>query len=340
MTQAHLSADMSPIPALADYDRFLVAFSGGKDSVACVLHLLEQLTQLGISHSKVELHHHLVDGREGSTLMDWPVTEDYCVKFAAAFNLKLTFSWKKHGFEGEMNRHDMPTAPSMVPLLSAGSEVYQPIGGRGPQGTRLKFPQVSASLSTRWCSAYLKIGLMDAYIINNPHFEHGRTCVITGERAEESKSRANYKSFESHRSDNRHGARVKRHVDHWRPVHGWLEEKVWAIMERYKVAAHPAYFLSWGRMSCRCCIFGSNNQWATVRMIAKPQFDVIASYERKFGVTIGRKESIEQRADKGAPYLTDPAMVAIGNSTEYSMPIIMAEWRLPSGAFGENCGPV
>lgn len=61
-------------PDLQAYDRFLVAFSGGKDSICCLLHLLEA----GVNPDKIELHHHLVDGREGSTLFDWPCTEDYC----------------------------------------------------------------------------------------------------------------------------------------------------------------------------------------------------------------------------------------------------------------------
>jgi len=40
------------------YDLFLVSFSGGKDSVACYLHLLE----LGIPPEKIQLWHQLVDG--------------------------------------------------------------------------------------------------------------------------------------------------------------------------------------------------------------------------------------------------------------------------------------
>lgn len=77
------------------YDRIVVFFSGGKDSVACVLHLLE----CGVDPERIELHHHLVDGREGSSLMDWPVTDAYCQAFADAFSLKLYFSWKERGFE-------------------------------------------------------------------------------------------------------------------------------------------------------------------------------------------------------------------------------------------------
>lgn len=48
---------------LATYDHIIVAFSGGKDSWACLLHLLD----LDVERKKIELWHHLVDGREGST---------------------------------------------------------------------------------------------------------------------------------------------------------------------------------------------------------------------------------------------------------------------------------
>ena len=69
---------------LTTYDRVIVAFSGGKDSAACLFHLLE----LGVDRSKIELHHHLVDGedqQEADGLMDWPCTNDYCRKVAEAF---------------------------------------------------------------------------------------------------------------------------------------------------------------------------------------------------------------------------------------------------------------
>jgi tRNA(Ile)-lysidine synthase TilS/MesJ len=47
-------------PDLNSYDVIVVAFSGGKDSIACVLHLLE----LGGPRERIELWHHDVDGRE------------------------------------------------------------------------------------------------------------------------------------------------------------------------------------------------------------------------------------------------------------------------------------
>ena len=94
-------------PDLASYDTIIVAFSGGKDSVACVLRLLE----LGVPRERIELWHHDVDGREGSDLMDWPVTRSYCRAFADALGLRIFYSWKVGGFEREMLRDGEHTQP-------------------------------------------------------------------------------------------------------------------------------------------------------------------------------------------------------------------------------------
>lgn len=313
-------------PELTSYDHVVVAFSGGKDSLACVLHLIEA----GVPREKIELWHHDIDGREGSWLMDWPVTRDYCRKVAAALGLPIFFSWKEGGFEREMLRHGDPTAPTWFEtpdgLLSSG--------GLGKPGTRMKFPQVSADLSVRWCSAYLKIDVGSAALRNQDRFKGKRTLFVTGERAEESASRARYRVFEPHRT---HGA--SRHVDQWRPVHAWDESMVWEIIERWRINPHPAYRLGWGRLSCAACIFGSPSQWASLRIASPEQFAVIANYERRFGVTIHRNETVEQLADRGRPYLMDPALIALALDDDLIDPVFIDSWRLPAGAFGENAGP-
>src|SRR5437867_1935751 len=81
-----------------DYDHIIVAFSGGKDSTAAFLHLLEAR----MPQERIELWHHEVDGREGSRLMDWPCTPAYCQEFASAFRVPVSFSWREGGFEREM----------------------------------------------------------------------------------------------------------------------------------------------------------------------------------------------------------------------------------------------
>lgn len=317
---------------LGSYDHIVVAFSGGADSLALLLHLLE----LGVPPTRIEAHHHLVDGREGSTLMDWPVTEAYCEAVCKHLGIALSYSWREGGFEREATRNGTPTAPVHIPHSDGGHQV---LGGNGPTGTRNKFPQVSASLATRWCSAALKIDVFARYLCNHPKFLNARTLVLTGERAEESANRARYAEFEPHRCDTRRSRRVPRHIDVWRAVHAWTKVEVWKIIERARIVAHAAYWLGFGRCSCSGCIFGSKDQWATLRLVSPAQFAQIANYERTFKVTIHRRNSVEERAAMGTPYTTDTKWIAIANSKTYDHPVVVDNWTLPPGAFGENCGP-
>lgn len=322
-------------PRLEDYDKILVQFSGGKDSQAAFLHLLD----LGVPREKIELWHQDIDG-DDDQFMDWPSTPSYCQAFAKAFGVPLYRSGKVGGFRREMLRDNAPTAP--IWFETPEGEVRQVGGTSGKLGTRRKFPQVSASLSTRWCSAYLKIDVASVAINNQDRFLGRKTLVVTGERAEESAARAKYATFERHRCDNRAGARRARLVDHFRPVHGWQESQVWAILERYRVNPAPSYRLGWGRLSCMTCIFGSASQWASARKVAPLQFKVVADYEQQFGVTIHRTKTVVALADEGTPYDMDLATMAEAVSREFTGPIILkeGEWTLPKGAYGESCGPI
>jgi 3'-phosphoadenosine 5'-phosphosulfate sulfotransferase (PAPS reductase)/FAD synthetase len=323
--------DAEPVgPDLDSYDLIILAFSGGKDSLACLLRLLE----LGVPREKIELIHHDVDGREGSTLMDWRCTRDYCRKVAAAFSVPIYFSWKEGGFERELLRDNAPTARIWFETPTG----LRSTGGEGKPNTRGLFPQVSPDLSVRWCSAYLKIDVCAAAIRNQERFLGKRTLVITGERAEESSARSKYKSFEPHRADLRNG-RKPRHVDHWRPVHGWAERDVWAIIERWRVNVHVAYKLGWGRVSCAACIFGSANQWASLRAANPPQFNAVAAREARSGKSIQRKLTVVQLADRGTPYAMREADMRAATSETFDEPIFLTTWTQPAGAYGESCGP-
>lgn len=331
---------------LNSYDHILVMFSGGKDSVACHLNLL----QLGVNPSKIELWHHDIDGREGKRLFDWEVTRDYCKKYAEAFGVPIYFSWLEGGFEREMTREnskksktwfEVPTEDGQVILKSAG-------GTKGKETTRMKFPQIGADLSTRWCSAYLKIDVATAAIINQDRFQNTKTLVITGERGEESTNRARYEMFEPDRSDNRGGKRVIRTVDHWRPIRDWEEGRVWAIMAEYRVNPHPAYRLGFGRCSCLFCIFGNADQFETARFISPLQGAKLAEFEDKFSefhgkrVTMKRKDSLRDLYAKGNIYEAtkeNPQLVRLANSKVFNEPIFVDNWILPSGAYSESCGP-
>ncbi len=319
---------------LNEYDHILVAFSGGKDSTACYLELVES----GADPKKIELWHHDIDGRESDRLMDWAVTPDYCRQFAESFGVPLYTSWKVGGFSREMLRDDSLTAP--IKFEKPDGTIGQVGGVRGKGNTRRKFPQVSADLSVRWCSAYLKVDVCSAAIRNQERFTGAKTLLVSGERAEESPGRAKYSEFEPDRADNRNGKRVTRHVDRYRPIHKWSEGDVWDIIRRHKVRVHPAYYIGWGRVSCSACIFGSKDQWASLAAIDPEQVMKIATLEKEFGFTINRTKSVDELVSEGTAYAgVITSHVKESLSKTYVKNIIMENWHYPSGAFGESCGP-
>jgi 3'-phosphoadenosine 5'-phosphosulfate sulfotransferase (PAPS reductase)/FAD synthetase len=205
----------------------------------------------------------------------------------------------------------------------------------------VQYPQVSADLSVRWCSAYLKIDVGACAIRGQERFEGSRTLVVSGERAEESSARAKYATFERDRTDARDG-RLARHVDRWRPVHGWTEAQVWAILQRWSVNPHPAYRLGYGRVSCALCIFGGPGQFATARAVLPDQWERVAAHEDRFGKTIKRRESLRVLTGRGVAYRHDPADAEAARRETFDEPVLLpaGTWRLPAGAFaGDSCGP-
>ncbi len=310
-----------------DYDNVIVAFSGGRDSVACVLHLIE----MGI---KPELWHHDVDG-DGDNFFDWPCTKSYAEAFANHFDLTIYHSWREGGIEAEMTKHNNRTKPVHYEtpdgLKSSG-------GKNGKISTREKWPAVSADLRVRWCSSVAKIDVFSAAMAGQERFKGKKTLVVTGERREESSARAKYKESELHRS-HAPGKIARRIVHHWRPVIDWKEEKIWEIMRRHGIVPHPCYRLGVSRASCMICIFSSANHAKRVRTIDPQRFAKVRGYEKSFKHTIRSDINWDQLADKGEDLYYDPEIVALALSTEYTAPIWTDNWKLPAGAYGEACGP-
>ena len=167
---------------LEDYDLIIVLFSGGKDSLAAYLKLLEW----GVPKEKIELWHHDIDGGHPDRKMDWPVTQAYVEAFAKAEGVKLRKSWRVNGFWGEVYRvgaswpvqYDSDDGVTTVPLTKnqiRSNELREQIlreEGLDAQeelesyGKRLKFPAKTGNLMTRWCSAYLKIMVAEAVVRN------------------------------------------------------------------------------------------------------------------------------------------------------------------------------
>ena len=167
---------------LEEYDLIIVLFSGGKDSAAAYLKLLE----LGVPKDKIELWHHDIDGGHPTRRMDWPVTQAYVRAFVAAENVKLRVSCRVNGFFGELYRvgasypieyedeGEIKTCRLSQPQIESDRlrkellQVLDPVDQEvlKEYGQRLKFPAKCGDLSRRWCSAYLKIDVAAAVLRN------------------------------------------------------------------------------------------------------------------------------------------------------------------------------
>jgi len=324
--------DTSELLPLADYDLIVVSFSGGKDSLACVLDLLER----GVPRDRIELWHQHVDGAPGSEpFMDWPVTEQYVRAVGEALGIVVRFQWKDGGFQGELMREDSRTRGVSFED-GAGELVQLQPSAQGKATTRRKFPQVSADLSVRWCSAYLKIDVCARALAADPRFKSGTFLLVTGERREESSARSKYAEVERHRRTSK-----SRRVDQWRSVLDWREAQVWSVIERWQIVPHPAYRLGWGRVSCMACIFGDKDQWASVQELAPVQFNRIADLEQEFDHTIQRDRSVRELAAAGTSFVNGAApelrAQAMGAGTLTAADVTTSSWTRPAGAF-KTCG--
>lgn len=322
------------------FQTVVVAFSGGKDSLAATLQVLE----LGCPREKLELWHHEIDGREATeAFMDWPVTPSYCNAVAAELDLPIRYSWKQGGFKGEMFRSERPTNPTS---FECGDGETRQTGGKGKAGTRMKFPAISKDLQARWCSSYLKIDVATTCYRNDPRFKDGgRFMLITGERREESTNRAKYAEVEKHKSSN-----SKRTVIQWRSVIDWTEAEVWAVIEKNGITPHPAYQAGFGRCSCAFCIFGNPSQMATAADLLPTQYETLAQVEKDLGYAMHSRKvkgkavpvELDEYIAKGESFAIDAATEireACG-SRSYDMAITTDEWALPAGAFKDSDGPI
>lgn len=69
-TKYEQSIYLEKLLPLEEYNVIIVLLSGGKDSIASLLRLLE----MGVPKDKIELWHHDIDGHNAVRRMGWPVS--------------------------------------------------------------------------------------------------------------------------------------------------------------------------------------------------------------------------------------------------------------------------
>jgi len=343
--------------------KVIIAFSGGKDSVAMVL---KALFIDKIPREQIELHHHEVDG-EGPTIWDWPCTNSYCKAFAKHFGLKLLFSYAGGGITRAIFRQNELRQGTYYQEVPDGDFLFiPPVDRKDYYNTQLKFPAVENDLKKRWCSSVAKIEVLSKIITNSKStIKDANILVMTGERRSESPNRSKYHEIEPGRN-NAPGKNRNQIV--WRSVIDYSEQEVWDLYEKHKIQPHPCYELGWNRCSCMLCIFNSPNTWSSANEIAPKQVAKIAEIEsdlKKLGSPIptlyldydkvpsgkfyksgkkkgepvmekGRKQEniYECRVDKGTSFI--PLEIkkrwAYEANNEFTSNIIVDVWKLPIGA--------
>lgn len=353
---------------LEHYDKIIVGLSGGKDSIASTLYLLE----LGVPKEKIILCHHLIDGKDTHTnqlLMDWPCTKDYCQQFADYLDLPLKYSWREGGFLGEILRLGASKPIAFEELESeevkhtkterwVKTETLQHELEKAEKendiekqeeimlelkklGYRFKFPAKSPSLTTRWCSSALKIEVFSR-IIRYSDFtgEDCKILFVDGLRREESHSRSKYNEMEQHSCS----AKTKNRIVHsWRNIIEWDEQMVWDIIKRHRINPHPCYKLGWNRCSCAMCIFSMPKHFKGIQEVMPERFQQLADFEREIGFTVDNKKDLYdyiKDANSCIVYKDPLLMDLVKRDTLPENYIYQEEWKMPAGAFqGCDGGP-
>lgn len=147
-------------------------------------------------------------------------------------------------------------------------------------------------MKNRWCTAYLKTGVTDKWIRAN-RLLLGRKCLfVSGERRDESRSRAKLPEIEYH-STTLKTKRVADFICHWyRPCLDYEKGKMFEMGKELELEPHFCYEYV-GRCSCMACIFMSDKHtienMKRYPEILKPYVDA----EIKLGHTWKNKKSLE-----------------------------------------------
>lgn len=327
---------------LSSYTKVIICMSGGKDSIASMLRIIEA----GYPVAQMELWHHLVDGSPSEPVFaDWSFMHDYCKQLSAAFNITLYSSWLEQGFKGEMLKNNSTPKPHTFETPDG----FVTLGrDRAKPGTRRLFPQQKADLRQRWCSGALKIDVGRRALNNQERFYGHRTLFVTGERRAESPLRSRLDQLTPHLSDTaRNKNPIKpRYIDSYKNVLHLSEEDVWETLERWRIVPPVPYRLHFSRSSCQICIFNSDKVFSTMRLYWPERLREIAYYEKEFGKSIARSgKRVDERALLAKPYeLDDIEALEQSLKKKYELPIFVPDgqtWKLPPGAFStEKSGSV
>ena len=262
---------MTPADLIADRD-VVVSLSGGKDSAAACLHLLE----LGIPHRRV----YMDTGWEDRTVYQ-----------------HLDVLEERLG-EVVRLRQEVPILPGYEAEIG---ELESMIGVDNSPMVRLcVWKGCFPGQGTRWCTSHLKVVPVARWFAA----QDGDVVNVVGIRRAESQSRSTALEWEPMTAvsvnpvvrEPGEGTKIDlSHVEQWRPLVDWTVEDVIAIHARHDLPLAQLYRQGATRVGCWPCIYAANKEDLRAFSSDTDRIEVV----RRLEVIVGRRwrERIEARGE-------------------------------------------
>lgn len=229
---------------LRDWSWVVVNFSGGKDSSACLLQVLQEAEQCGFPRDRIILSHQCL-GRQ-----EWKGTLQLVKDVAEKYKLPLHVTAYR-------NKDQKPLS-----LLE-----YVRKRGKWPDS------------SNRYCTSEFKRGPGNRVLTELRRQHPGHILQCFGFRAEESAARCK----RSELSYNNRASTAAWGVWDWLPIHKMREEEVWSAVRASGMPVHPAYALGMRRLSCVFCIFAPQAQLVLAGQHNTELLEEYAKVEQEIG---------------------------------------------------------
>lgn len=204
------------IPAeIRDFETYIIAYSGGKDSTATLLWALDNLPreQIRIIHNP-------------AGLADQPEVADYITYIEGELGVTIE--------RVQAGDRPLPSGAKERETWAAAPTLFEMIRQRGMwPGARY-----------RYCTKYLKQWPTALYA---QEFEN--PVIISGQRADESKARMGLPMLSEKGNQS---LPKKYHYPIYRPILNWSEKDVWQFLRSRHILPSPVYNYQ-SRCGCWCC---------------------------------------------------------------------------------------
>jgi 3'-phosphoadenosine 5'-phosphosulfate sulfotransferase (PAPS reductase)/FAD synthetase len=260
---------MSPQPTLDDFDLIVANLSGGKDSTAMLIALMDAVDAQGFNPARVVCFHAALG------VAEWPGTLELARDHAQSYGLR---------FEARSRTQN---------------NLLEHIESRG------KFPSSAA----RYCTSDHKRGpgrrLLTELVKELGLDRPAKILDVMGFRAEESSERARRTVFAPlPEASNKH----RRHVWRWLPIHDFNVTDVWKTIHSSGLPWHWAYDAGMSRLSCSFCVLASKPDLITAARLRPDLAEEYAQLEERIDHRFTHSTSMRELIHMASQPACQPAL--------------------------------